>query len=191
MHSPTSLTIENGVYCENAERLQQTDGAVNAIDRNMRAKSALPKWRLKRVMEHVNMNIGERITLADMAGAAGLSRMHFAAQFRLATGLRPHDYLLRCRIEAAQEMLAGTDQRVIDIALAIGFQTQAHFTTVFKRLVGDTPRHWRVAQARRFKAGKAQPALRRDPMAFSPMGIVTAGWQRHGRAAEARAAIGF
>ncbi|MDQ0348795.1 helix-turn-helix domain-containing protein [Ancylobacter vacuolatus] len=191
MHSPVATTTVNGVYCEATERLQEADGQITAIDRNARVRSALPKWRLKRVIEYVNMNLAERITLADMAGAAGLSRMHFAAQFRIATGLRPHDFLLRCRIEMAQELLAGTNQRIIDIAMAAGFQTQAHFTTVFKRIAGDTPRQWRLTAARRFKAQKVQQAPRRELVARSPISIVAAGWQGNARAAEARPAIGF
>lgn len=110
-----------------------------------RLKSGLPKWRLKRVTAYVEENLGESVTLAGMAEAAGLSRMHFAAQFRIATGLRPHDYLLRQRIERAQAMLLETRDPLVEIALAVGFQTQAHFTTVFRRFVGDTPYQWRCA----------------------------------------------
>src|SRR5262249_20329906 len=51
--------------------------------------NALPKWRLKRVQEYIESQLGESITLGDLAKVAGLSRMHFAAQFRAATGYRP------------------------------------------------------------------------------------------------------
>lgn len=114
-----------------------------------RLKSGLPKWRLKRVTAYVEENLGEPITLADMASAAGLSRMHFAAQFRIATGMRPHEFLLRQRIEKAQQMLLGTRDPLVEIALCVGFQTQAHFTTVFRRFVGDTPYQWRCANRAR------------------------------------------
>lgn len=110
-----------------------------------RPKSGLPKWRFKRVAAYVEEHLGESVTLADMANAAGLSRMHFAAQFRVLTGLRPHEYLLRQRIERAQQMLVETRDPLVEIALAVGFQTQAHFTTVFRRFVGDTPYQWRAA----------------------------------------------
>ncbi|WP_428032104.1 helix-turn-helix domain-containing protein [Ancylobacter sp.] len=110
-----------------------------------RLKSGLPKWRLKRVTTYIEENLGECVTLEGMAEAAGLSRMHFAAQFRIATGMRPHDYLLRQRIERAQSMLLETRDPLVEIALAVGFQTQAHFTTVFRRFVGDTPYQWRCA----------------------------------------------
>ena len=102
----------------------------------------LPKWRLRRVQEYLVANISEPISLADLAEAAGLSRMHFAAQFRVATGCRPHDYLLQQRIERAKQMLADTDTPLVEVALSVGFQTQSHFSTVFRRLAGETPGRW-------------------------------------------------
>ena len=107
---------------------------------------ALPKWRLRRVQEHLAANIAEPISLSDLAEAAGLSRMHFAAQFRAATGCRPHDYLLQHRVEHAKQMLTGTDTPLVEVALSTGFQTQSHFSTVFKRLVGETPARWQRMQ---------------------------------------------
>jgi AraC family transcriptional regulator len=70
-----------------------------------------------------------------------LTRMHFTAQLRRATGLRPHDYLLRRRIEHAQQLLLSWKHNVFDVALSYGFRSQAHFTTGFKRFVGETPYH--------------------------------------------------
>jgi AraC family transcriptional regulator len=115
---------------------------------------ALQKWRLKRVVEYVDNHLSGRITLLDLAAVAGLSRMHFASQFRAATGFRPHEYLLRRRIQRAEELLRQSTMTLVEIALTVGFQTQAHFTTVFKRFVGDTPYQWRNANcvsARRAK----------------------------------------
>ncbi len=108
-----------------------------------RATIALPKWRWKRVVEYVDSRLDETILLADMAAVAGLSRMYFAAQFRAATGIRPHEFLLRRRIDRAKQMLAETDSTLVEVALSVGFQNQAHFTTVFKRFVGETPYRWR------------------------------------------------
>ncbi len=105
--------------------------------------TALPKWRLKRAIEFIETHLDSRVALADVAGAAGLSRMHFAAQFRVATGFRPHEYVLRRRVEKAQTMLATTDMPIVELALAVGFSTQAHFTAVFKRFSGLTPHRWR------------------------------------------------
>ncbi|MCA6106773.1 helix-turn-helix domain-containing protein [Bradyrhizobium cenepequi] len=107
----------------------------------------LSKWRLKRVVEYVAEHLDEKVTLADMAAAARLSRMHFAALFFRATGLTPHQYLLKQRVSTAQEMLRTTDKSIVDIALSVGFSTQAHFTTVFKRIVGQTPLKWREGRS--------------------------------------------
>jgi AraC family transcriptional regulator len=111
-----------------------------------RAVTALPKWRLMRVLRYIETNIGEPITLANLAETTGLSRMYFAKQFRATTGIRPHDFVLRKRIERAQQLLAATSDALVDIALSVGFQTQAHFTTVFKRISGSTPYQWRREQ---------------------------------------------
>lgn len=104
---------------------------------------SLPRWRLQRVHDYVQQHLGQPVTLSDIASAAGLSPMHFAAQFRVATGQRPHDYLLQCRIDRAKTLLATSQRSLIDVALDVGFCTQAHFTTVFKRFTGTTPHLWR------------------------------------------------
>lgn len=113
------------------------------LNSNEPRRIALPRWRLQRVHDYVNANLGNSVTLSDMAAAAGLSPMHFAAQFRVATGQRPHDYLLQCRIDRAKTLLATSNRTLIDVTLEVGFCTQAHFTTVFKRFTGTTPNLWR------------------------------------------------
>ena len=75
--------------------------------------------------------------------------MHFAAQFRAATGVRPHEYLVRRRIAKAQTMLATTEMPIAELALAVGFGSQAHFTVVFKRFSGLTPLRWRQSHCLR------------------------------------------
>jgi AraC family transcriptional regulator len=112
--------------------------------RAQRKKSELLQWRLKRAIDYIESHLTEPLTLSDMAASTGLTRMHFAAQFRAATGLRPHEYLLRRRIERAQQLLLETRFPVVEIALSTGFQTQSHFTAVFTKFVGRPPRAWRT-----------------------------------------------
>lgn len=107
------------------------------------AARGLQKWRLNKVRDFVDANLAASVTLADLAAAAGFSRMHFAAEFRAATGMRPHEYLLRRRIERSCELLLATDLPIVQVAFAVGFRNQAHFTTVFKRFVQETPFRWR------------------------------------------------
>ena len=109
------------------------------------ASGGLTKWRLRRVLTYIDQHICESITLATLAEVAGLSKMYFAAQFRAATGCRPHEFILRKRIERAQQMLLDTAEPLVSIALDVGFQSHAHFSTVFKRFVGLSPYQWRAA----------------------------------------------
>jgi AraC family transcriptional regulator len=109
---------------------------------------ALPKWRMKRLEQYLAINIDKRISLDDMAAAAGLSKMHFAAQFRAATGFRPHEYLLSKRIERAEAVMATTEMPLVEVAFSVGFNAQAHFSTVFKRFTGKSPAQWRQESQR-------------------------------------------
>jgi AraC-like DNA-binding protein len=126
----------------------QADGRPAAAEHIIvhgRQVQALQKWRLKRVVDYIDASMSSKITLWDLAAIAGLSRMHFASQFRVATGQRPHEFLLHRRIRRAEELMRDTTMTIMEIAFTVGFQTQAHFTTVFKRFSGCTPRRWRVS----------------------------------------------
>lgn len=83
--------------------------------------SRLPSWRLKKVQAFVEANISDPLRLGDLAAASGLSRMHFAAQFRAATGMRPHDYVLLRRVEQAKRLMATGDTILVEVALISGF----------------------------------------------------------------------
>jgi AraC-like DNA-binding protein len=129
-----------------------------------RAKvNALPKWRLRRVEQYVADHFDRCLSLSELANVAGLSRMHFAAQFRAATGYRPREYLLNHRIEHAKTLLATTGRPLAEIALAVGFSTQAHFSTVFKRISGQSPARWRIAS--KGERGEVEALSRRRPAA--------------------------
>lgn len=139
--------VLRGVYtiAFHAKLMERLEQIRNAADANVTSRhgGALQPWRLKRVTSFIDHNIDSPLSLDCLAQAAGLSRMHFAALFRKATGLRPHDYVVRRRIEIAQQLLSGSQTPIVAIALTVGFQSQAHFTTVFKRVLGITPHRWR------------------------------------------------
>jgi AraC family transcriptional regulator len=124
--------------------------------------NALPKWRLRRVEQYVADHFHRRISLSELADVAGLSRMHFAAQFRAATGYRPREYLLNHRVEHAKTLLATTERPLAEIALAVGFSTQAHFSTVFKRISDQSPARWRLASKGQRHEMQALPPRRRS-----------------------------
>jgi transcriptional regulator GlxA family with amidase domain len=71
--------------------------------------------------------------------------MHFAGVFRVATGYRPREYLMNRRVDQAKTFLLTTEMPLVEIALVVGFGSQAHFSTTFRRLTGETPARWRSA----------------------------------------------
>jgi AraC-like DNA-binding protein len=105
-------------------------------------KPLLP-WRLKKVCAYIEENLERRLSLRQLAQVAGISRMYFAAQFRVATGHSPHEFVLQRRLIRAAALLEQSAEAIVDIALSVGFQTQPHFTTAFKRARGITPNKWR------------------------------------------------
>ncbi len=135
--------------------------------------NALPKWRLRRVEEYVEAHFDRDIGLSDLAKVAGLSRMHFAAQFRAATGYRPREYLLHQRIEHAKSLLSNTEMSLVEVALTVGFSNQAHFSTVFKRITGETPARWRCASKNELPSVQSLPqgsAFDRQGLEFCRVG---------------------
>ncbi len=105
----------------------------------------LSSWRLNRVKRYAEARLDQRMTLEELADVAGFSRAHFAATFKAATSMSVHEFLLRLRIQTAAKLLVGTDLSLVDISLQTGFQNQAHFTTVFKKMISTTPGRWRDA----------------------------------------------
>jgi len=102
--------------------------------------------RLSRVLDYIETRLGEsELTLAELAGIASLSPFHFSRAFRTATGRSPHRFVTERRIERAKSLIAGRDSSLAEIAYEVGFSNQAHFSTVFRRLTGSTPKAYREA----------------------------------------------
>jgi len=102
-------------------------------------RGGLPSALTRRTCEYIDSHLEERITLDDLAAMAGLSVDHFAHAFRESTGLPAHTYLVRRRIESAQQMLHDTEMPLSQIALAVGFSDYSHLARHFRRLTGMSP----------------------------------------------------
>lgn len=111
--------------------------------RPMREVRALGQAMLRRVIEYIEENLENPVYLQELSELAGLSRTHFAAQFKAATQCSPHAYILDRRIARAKSLLLVKDRELVEVALESGFSSQAHFTKVFRRLTGKPPGQWR------------------------------------------------
>lgn len=105
---------------------------------------ALRDWRLRRVIDYIEANLDKTLSVAELAVVAGLSRSHFMQSFRDAFGQPPHQYILVRRIDDAKRRLALGRESVTEVGLSLGFSSHSHFSTVFRRHVGLSPREFIV-----------------------------------------------
>ena len=107
-----------------------------------------PPW-LERVRERIHDEFDHKQTLDSLAQTAGVHRVHLARAFRQHYDCTVGDYTRQRRVEFACHQLTASRRPLSDIALSAGFGDQAHFTNVFRRLVGLTPGAFRSRFARR------------------------------------------
>jgi len=110
--------------------------------------AGLPAWRVRRVTEHIEHNLDKPLPLTELAAVVYMSRFHFARLFRRSTGDPPHRFVIRQRITCACEFLARSELTIAEISRRVGFRTPSHFTTMFRRVSGVTPRGYRIEHAR-------------------------------------------
>ena len=106
-------------------------------------RGGLTPRQTRRATELLNANLSGRVLLIDLATQCNLSVRHFTRAFRQTTGMAPHQWLVRRRIEKAKDLLSRTVQPLSAVAADCGFADQSHFTGVFTRAVGATPAEWR------------------------------------------------
>jgi AraC family transcriptional regulator len=109
-----------------------------------RRNGTLPRAKLRAVVEYIEEHLDSGPTLEQMAAIARLSPNYFAWQFKRATGLPPHQYVLDRRVERAKQFLqTGSDISLAEVAAEAGFSDQSQFSHHFKRLIGVTPGKFR------------------------------------------------
>lgn len=108
--------------------------------------AGLAPWRAQRAIVFVEQRLSTNIRAAELARDARLSRSYFSRSFKMTFGVAPNIYVLRRRVALAQEMMRTTDEPLCQVSAACGFSDQAHFSRVFRRFIGTSPRAWRRAQ---------------------------------------------
>jgi len=96
-----------------------------------------------RAIEYIDENLREDLTLPNIAQSVAISAGHFAHAFRQTTGLPPHRFVLERRIERAKTLLRETDLPITEIAQRVGCASHSHFSVMFHRTTGLTPRDFR------------------------------------------------
>ena len=98
---------------------------------------------VKRAIATMRENLGETLTVDDMARAAMFSKFHFTRIFQQVTGISPGRFLSALRLQQAQHLLVSTSLNVADISQQVGYSSVGTFSSRFSRSVGMSPTTYR------------------------------------------------
>jgi RpiB/LacA/LacB family sugar-phosphate isomerase len=121
---------------------EMADAFVQASYLHREQEFGIPPRRLARVVEYIRNHLDQPLAVSVLSRLAEMSQSHFSKLFKLSTGLAPHQFVLQERINRSKELLRQGNAKIVEVALGVGFENQAHFTTVFGNLVGMTPRQF-------------------------------------------------
>ena len=110
---------------------------------------------LRRAHDLIDRDYAEALDLDVMAREAGYSKYHFARTFAMAYGETPRAYLTRRRVERAKNLLRTANLSVTEVCFLVGFESLGSFSSLFRRLVGQSPSVYRASSL----AAGAVPAI--------------------------------
>lgn len=108
----------------------------------MQVRGALSEGQCRKLRRHVGERLGEELRLAELAALCDLGERQFSILFRRAFGKPVHRYVLEQRLAQGARWLVSGSYDIAEIALRTGFSSQSHFTTMFRRTYGVTPRRY-------------------------------------------------
>jgi AraC-like DNA-binding protein len=126
-----------------AELVRRRRSPESAESGSFATRGGLSKWQVMQLTMHIDSNIGARIHSGELAAIARISIGHLFRAFRVSFGTSPQSYIMRRRILRAEMLMLSTNEPLATIALDCGLSDQAHFSHVFRRLVGVSPNFWR------------------------------------------------
>lgn len=109
-------------------------------------KGRLSQYQLQAVLDYIHTHLDRDIALSDVAAVLNLSQYHFCRLFKQSIGVTPCQYLTRCRIDRAKELLQTTQLTITEIAFAVGLTNHSSFTRLFRQYVGMSPKGFRALQ---------------------------------------------
>jgi AraC family transcriptional regulator len=95
------------------------------------------------VVEYIQGHLDEDLSLSKIANELVMSQYYFCHLFKRSTGVSPHQYLIKQRVEKAKHLLKKTEQKVTSVALECGFANQSHFAKCFHQCTGLNPKEFR------------------------------------------------
>jgi AraC family transcriptional regulator len=139
--------VRDGLYIDTVAQMMAVHLArahsVQSRPTNLPPTPAVSHQRMRQLIEFIEANLDQPLTLDAMAVQIGISPLYLARAFKAAVGQSPHQYVLARRIERAKELLRNTEMPIIDVALSVGFSSQSHLSHWMIRHTGVPPGAYR------------------------------------------------
>ncbi len=97
-------------------------------------------------INYIRRNLSSPVSLTEIANHLHISREHLCRQFKYETGITPTEYIHKTKIEESCPLLASRKYGIGDIALIFGYSSPSHYTKMFERVIGASPKYWQGMQ---------------------------------------------
>lgn len=134
------------LYLENLANLLAVHLLKNHLSYDLKDFHNAPRLSIKKfnlIVEYIEANLSEKITLTDLAKVVNLGKFYFSHSFKNHTNMTPYDYVLQLRVKQAKRLLKSSDLPICDVALECGFGNQSHLAKHFRQKLGITPMNYR------------------------------------------------
>ena len=120
--------------------LLQRYGVKNSVVKKY--SGGLSNYQLKIVIDYIQGHLDRDLSLDLLASQINFSSHYFASLFKQSTGISPHKYITKCRLERAKILLRRQDLAISLVCQEVGFKNQSHFTRVFRQHFGISPKSY-------------------------------------------------
>ncbi|RUR72811.1 AraC family transcriptional regulator [Chlorogloeopsis fritschii PCC 9212] len=142
--------LDSHLYAESMATALATHLVRRYATRNRAIKNyfgGLPAYKLKTAIAYIHEHLDQPLSLAEIAALVNMSPHYFASLFKQSTGVAPYQYVTQCRIERAKQLLTQSEFTIVEVCHQVGFQSQSHFTKVFRDYTKVTPKAYRNSRA--------------------------------------------
>ena len=143
-----SVFDESFTYSDYMESYSSVDSFKTAISyvlsvEGSRRQNVRPLGYVEKAQAFISSNTFQQLTVKDVADHINLNPEYFTRLFKKETGINVKDYILQCKVTAAQDLLANSSLPISLVALELGYKNFSHFTQMFRKETGTTPSEYR------------------------------------------------
>ncbi len=109
-------------------------------NQSLRDRNGLSKSKLQQAIAYISEHLTENLSLKDISNVVGMSPFYFTNLFKQSTGMTAYQYVIYHRIERAKQLLRQQGLSIAEVSEQVGFESQSHFTNVFRKHTNITPK---------------------------------------------------